>query len=194
MKALYMPDHSHFGLVDRPMPAIAPDEALVKVANAAICHTDVIIKSGTAGHVRYPVIPGHEFSGVVEACGPQVRYIQPGDRVAVHTVIACGQCPACRRGDTMACQHYDELGSKRDGGFAEYCAIPAKCLFKLPANVSLAEGAVTEPLANAVSALRWARPAAGRPGCHCRARADWSPRCATGAPRPAVDARAGGYA
>jgi threonine dehydrogenase-like Zn-dependent dehydrogenase len=152
-----MPDAGHFDLVDRPLPTLAADEALVKVANVAICHTDIIIKSGRAGHVHYPVIPGHEFSGVVERCGPAARYIKPGDRVAVHTVIACGQCPSCRRGDTMNCEHYDELGSKRDGGFAEYCAMPAKCLFKLPDQVSLAEGALMEPLANAVSVLRWAQ-------------------------------------
>jgi len=161
MKALYTPAPGQFDLVDRPMPKPEADEALVKVANVAICHTDVIIKSGKAGHVRYPVIPGHEFSGVVESCGPGARYIEPGDRVAVHTVIACGQCPSCRRGDTMSCNHYDELGSKRDGGFAEYCAMPAKCLFKLPDHVSLAEGALMEPLANAVSVLRWARVGSG---------------------------------
>ena len=161
MKALFTPEPGRFDLVDRPMPIMAADEALVKVANAAICHTDVIIRSGKAGHVRYPVIPGHEFSGVVTACGPEVRYVRPGDRVSVHTVVACGQCPACRRGDSMNCDYYDELGSKRDGGFAEYCAIPAKCLFKLPEHLSLAEGALLEPMANAVSIMRWAKVRSG---------------------------------
>lgn len=156
MKALFTEAPGRFGLAERPMPNPGPNDALVKVARAAICHTDVIIKDGQAGHVLYPVIPGHEFSGVVEACGSEVRYVKPGDRVAVHTVIACGQCPACRRGDTMSCDHYDELGSKRDGGFAEYCVMPAKCLFQLPEHISLAEGALLEPLANAVSIMRWA--------------------------------------
>lgn len=161
MKALYTASPGAFGLVERPLPVPAADEALVKVARASICHTDVVIREGKAGHVRYPVIPGHEFSGIVESCGSAVKYVQPGDRVAVHTVIACGQCPGCRRGDTMACEHYDELGSKRDGGFAAYCAVPARSLFKLADHVSLAAGALVEPGANAVSAVKQARVGQG---------------------------------
>jgi L-iditol 2-dehydrogenase len=139
------------------MPVAAPDEALVKVQRAAICHTDVIIRAGKAGNVIYPVIAGHEFSGVVESCGPEVKYIRPGDRVAIHTVVACGECPGCRRGDTMACERYNELGSKRDGGFAEYCTVPTRSLFKLPSHLSLGEGALTEPTANAISVVKQAR-------------------------------------
>ena len=66
-----------------------------------------------------------------------MKYIESGDRVTMHTILACGQCPACRKGDTMACKHYDELGSKRDGGFAEYCTVPGQHPFKLPDHVSL---------------------------------------------------------
>ena len=138
------------------MPARGPDEALVKVARAGICHTDVIIRAGQASHVRYPVIPGHEFSGVVHKVGPAVRYIKPGDRVAVHSILGCAQCTSCRKGDVLMCEHYDELGAKRDGGFSEFCAVPAIHLHRLPDNVSLEEAAMIEPLANACSALRQA--------------------------------------
>lgn len=154
MKALHTATPGKYGLADRPKPVPGPAEALVKVHRAALCHTDVIIRNGVAGHVNYPVIPGHEFAGIVEACGSQVTYVKPGDRVVVHTVVACGQCPACRYGDTMGCEYYDELGSKRDGGFAEYCAVPARSLFKLPDHVTLEAGALVEPLANAVSCVR----------------------------------------
>ena len=155
MKALYITAPGQYGLVDRPTPTPALDEALVKVAKASICHTDVIILAG-APHARYPVIPGHEFSGIVEECGPAVKHIQPGDRVGVHTILGCGQCPACGRGDHLACAHYDELGSKRDGGFAEYCTVPARHLHKLPDHVTLEEAAMLEPLANANSIIRQA--------------------------------------
>ena len=154
MKALYTEAPGDYGLVDRPEPTPAADEALVKVSRSALCHTDVNIRDGVAPHVRYPVVPGHEFAGVIEACGPAVKYHKPGDRVTVHTVLSCGQCRACRSGDTMACEHYDELGSKRDGGFAEYCTVPGRNLFRLPDHVTLEEGAVVECLANAVSVVR----------------------------------------
>lgn len=156
MKAIFARKSGEYGLTERPVPTPALDEALVKVARAGICHTDVVVRATTPGHLRYPFIPGHEFSGVVETCGPAVKYIAPGDRVAVHHVMACGQCPACWRGDTEGCHRYDELGSLSDGGFAEYCAVPARHLFKLPDHVTLGEGAMVEPLANAVSAVRQA--------------------------------------
>ena len=154
MKALYTTGPGQYGLVERPMPKPAPDECLVRVCRASICHTDVIIRDGVAGHVRYPFVPGHEFAGIVTQCGSAVRWIARGDRVAVHTVMACGQCARCRRGDTNGCEHHEELGSSRDGGFAEYCAVPARHLFRLPDHVTLTQGAMVEPLANAVSAVR----------------------------------------
>jgi threonine dehydrogenase-like Zn-dependent dehydrogenase len=157
MLALFATGPGEYGLADRPVPNPAADECLVRVSRASICHTDVIIRDGAADHVRYPFVPGHEFAGIVERCGSAVRWLEPGDRVAVHTVMACGQCPRCHRGDTNGCEHHAELGSSRDGGFAEYCAVPARHLLKLPDHVTLAEGAMVEPLANAVSVVRQLR-------------------------------------
>ena len=154
MRALYMASPSDHGLSERPLPKPAPDEVLIRVGRAALCHSDVIIRSGRADHVLYPFIPGHEFSGVVEECGSLVNHIEVGDRVAVHTILACGLCCACRQGDITSCENYDECGSRRDGGFAEYCAVPARWVFRLPDHVSLAEGALAEPLANACSVVR----------------------------------------
>jgi 2-desacetyl-2-hydroxyethyl bacteriochlorophyllide A dehydrogenase len=154
MKALYTSGPEDYGLVERPKPVPGPDEALVKVRYAALCHTDVIIRDGAAPGVQYPFVPCHEFAGVVEACGSQVDSIQPGDRVTVHQVYGCGGCLECRAGDVMVCQGVEIGGYTRDGGFAEYCTVPARYLFKLPDHVTLAEGAMVEPLANAVSAVR----------------------------------------
>ncbi|MHB9035387.1 MAG: zinc-dependent alcohol dehydrogenase [Armatimonadota bacterium] len=157
MKALYTAAPGDYGLVDRPVPEPAPGEALVKVVRAALCHTDVIIRNGQAGHVEYPVIPGHEFSGVIESCGENVENVKPGDRVAVATMMGCGLCsPRCRAGDNAACEVYTEPGSKRDGGFAEYCAVPARHLYKIPDHLTFEEAALIEPLSNAVSAVRGA--------------------------------------
>jgi len=156
MKALYTSSPGEYFLAERPVPIPGPDEALIKVIRAGICHTDVIIRAGGASHVRYPVIPGHEFAGVVESCGSASRFVKPGDRVAVHSILGCGQCPGCRKGDVATCENLDELGSKRDGGFGKYCTAPVRVLYKLPDHVTFEEAAMLEPLANAVSALRQA--------------------------------------
>ena len=161
MRALYTPSAGEYVLCERPTPVPSAGEALVRVTHAAICHTDLIIRDGRAGHVRYPVIPGHEFCGVIEACGAAVDRLSVGDPVAVETILSCGHCPACRTGDTNGCDDYDELGSKRDGGFAQYCVVPANHLHTLPAGISLAEAALIEPLANAVSVVRQARVGLG---------------------------------
>ena len=154
MKALYMASPTEYGLIDRPKPEPVADQVLVKVHKAGLCHSDVIIRSGKADHVLYPFIPGHEFSGVVAECGGLVKTLRPGDRVAIHSILNCGACPACRRNDVASCENYDECGSRRDGGFAEYCAIPARHAHKLADNVSLEESALAEPLANACAVAR----------------------------------------
>lgn len=155
MKALYTTKLGDYGLVERPRPVPAADDVLVKVASSGLCHTDVIIRYDGAPHVRYPVIPGHEFSGVVEECGTHVKAIKPGDRVAVHSILLCGQCPPCRKNRGHAfCENIDELGSVSDGGFAPYCVVPGRFLIKAPDHLSLAEVAMAEPLANAIEAVQ----------------------------------------
>jgi len=153
LRALYTPSPGQFGLAERPQPVPGPSDAIIRVTRASICHTDVIIRSGRAGHVQYPVIPGHEFCGVVEETGPAVRHLSRGDRVVVENLLYCGICPPCRRGDTNWCETYDELGGTSDGGFAEYCLVPARHLLPLPNQLSDAEGAMVEPLANAIAAV-----------------------------------------
>ena len=161
MKALYMSSPTEYGLTERPKPEPAADQVLVKVHKAGLCHSDVIIQSGKADHVLYPFIPGHEFSGVVEECGGLVKTLRPGDRVAIHSILNCGACPACRRNDITSCENYDECGSRGDGGFAEFCVVPARHAHKLANNVSLEEGALAEPLANACAVARNCRIAEG---------------------------------
>lgn len=161
MRALYTSAPGDFRLVDRPRPEPRGEKALIRVTRASICHTDIVIRAGKAGHVRYPVIAGHEFCGVVVETGAAAAHIAPGDRVAVRSILSCGSCLPCRAGRTNWCEHYDELGSITDGGFAEYCAVPARHLVKMPDAVSDASGAMIEPLANAVAAVTQAQIAEG---------------------------------
>lgn len=156
MKALYTTGPGQYSLVDRPCPMPADNEVLVKVARSGLCHTDVSIRDGTAIHVQYPVIPGHEFSGIIESCGTAVKYFKPGDRVAVHVLLGCGHCQSCHMGDPAGCIHFTELGASSDGGFAEYCVVPSHHLYRIPDQMTLEEAALIEPLANAISAVRCA--------------------------------------
>lgn len=154
MKALYTPGPGKFGLTDRPVPVPASDEVLVRVASVAICHTDLNIKNGRSPAVIYPRIPGHEIAGTIEVCGSSVRHLRSGDFGALQTIIGCGGCAPCRHGLTNNCEHFDELGLKRDGGFAEYCTIPAKNFVKMVPETDPDCACLCEPLANAVSAVR----------------------------------------
>lgn len=154
MKALYTDKPGKMGLVERPRPALTANDALVRVVRAGLCHTDLVIKQGQLVNAKYPFIPGHEFSGVVEECGSAIDYISPGDRVAVQHIMSCGHCPACRKGDTHACESVHDIGIEGDGGFAEFCSVPARHLYRIPDHVSFDEAALAEPLANAVSVVK----------------------------------------
>jgi 2-desacetyl-2-hydroxyethyl bacteriochlorophyllide A dehydrogenase len=153
LRALYTAAPGDFVLADRPIPNPGHDWALIRVVRAGICHTDVIIRSGKAGHVRYPFIPGHEFSAVVEEIGAGVQQLVPGDRVAVEILLNCGVCSYCHKGLTNKCENLLELGATADGGFAEHCVVPVSHLIRLPDSISDAAAAMAEPLANAVAVV-----------------------------------------
>ena len=136
--------------VAEPVPAAG--EVLVEVRAAGICGSDIPRIYRTGAHV-HPLIPGHEFSGVVvKAADAQREWLHR--RVGVFPLIPCHDCGPCRSRQYEMCRHYDYLGSRRDGGFAEYVAVPADNLIALPDTVSFAEGAMMEPMAVAVHAMR----------------------------------------
>lgn len=140
-----------FEEVSRPEPT--DSEVLVAVQAAGICGSDIprIYKTGAHTH---PLIPGHEFSGVVEKAGALADKKWEGKRVGVFPLIPCRECVACRKRQYELCRNYSYLGSRRDGGFAEYVSVPEWNLIELPADVSFAEAAMLEPMAVAVHAMR----------------------------------------
>ena len=155
MKAIYTTGPGNYGLADRPKPEPTGDEALVRVTAAGLCPNEVRLRDGLIKAARYPVVPGHQFAGVVKSCGPAVKHINPGDRVAVHPYVVCGECSVCRSaGPAHDCERYLMLGMTLDGGLAEYCAVPARHLYKLPDHVTAEEGALIENLANALAGAR----------------------------------------
>src|SRR5581483_5340672 len=94
MKAILITQPPHFELANLPDPRCGPEEVLIRTAHCGICGTDVEILHGTMpqGLARYPVVPGHEWTGVVEEVGPKVNDWRAGDRVSVEGYLPCGKC------------------------------------------------------------------------------------------------------
>lgn len=157
MKAWVLHNINDFKLETVNDPVIKDDEVLVEVRAAGICGSDIprVFYTGT---YFYPLIPGHEFSGVVAAIGKDVDPEWNGRRVGVFPLIPCCSCGPCQNKQYEMCRKYSYLGSRRNGGFAEYVAVPAWNLIKLPDNVDYAEAAMMEPMSVAVHAMRKIAP------------------------------------
>jgi 2-desacetyl-2-hydroxyethyl bacteriochlorophyllide A dehydrogenase len=145
--------------VDPPQPG--PGEVVVEVRAVGLCGTDVHIARGEFPPAPYPLIPGHEFAGVVVARGPGVTEPPLGARVAVDPTLACGACEACREGRPNLCARWGAIGDTVAGALAERVAVPARQCYPLPPGLGWGEGALVEPLACAVWAIRRARPHPG---------------------------------
>ena len=157
MKAWVLKSIGEIAYSDSKIPVPGDNEVLIRVKAAGICGSDIPRIYETGAH-NMPLVPGHEFSGVVEELGKNVDPSWRGKRVAVFPKIACGKCPSCRQRLFDYCQNYDYIGSRRDGAFAEFVTSPASNLLPLSDNISFEEGAMTEPLAVAANAVRR--------GCH----------------------------
>lgn len=141
-----------FALKDVPVPDPPHGWVRVRVRAAGICGSDLPVFDGVRP-VRLPVIPGHEVAGEVDMAGDGGSGYQPGDRVAVDLVVACGTCAACGAGQPELCQRLIELGFDADGGFAEYVVAPARNLHRIPPGLSFDEATAADPLASAFHGL-----------------------------------------
>lgn len=135
-----------FENVDIPVPE--DSETLVQIKAAGICGSDIprIFVNGT---YHFPTIPGHEFSGID---------VKTKKRVGVFPLIPCRKCKPCRDGRYEMCRNYSYLGSRTDGGFAEYAAVPEWNMVELSDNVAFEQAAMLEPMAVAVHAMRSISP------------------------------------
>lgn len=150
MKALVIerPRQASVTEVARPEPGAG--DVLVRVAATGICGSDVEILDGRrpAPYVRYPIIPGHEWAGTVEALGAGVTGIDLGAAVVAEGFRACGECVRCREGLTNLCQaEYAETGFTHDGACAEFVSVPASLVHVLPEGADLEAAALLEPAA-----------------------------------------------
>jgi L-iditol 2-dehydrogenase len=136
-----------------PRPAAGQCEVLVRVGFCGVCGSD-IPRVFVKGTYHFPTVCGHEFAGTVVACGPGVEEYGLGDRVVVFPLVWCGKCAACELGNYVQCSNYDYYGSRRDGAFAEFVAVPPRNLIRVPEGVSLEAASMTEPAAVALHALK----------------------------------------
>lgn len=143
-------------LLDRPVPKPGADNVLVRVKAAAICGTDVHIRSWnewSARRMRPPVVIGHEFCGEVVEAGKNVKGVKVGDRVSAESHLPCNVCSDCRMGNRHVCRHTGLLGVTRDGCFAEYLSVPAAIVYVADPGISYRTLAILEPFGQAVHAV-----------------------------------------
>lgn len=144
MKAAQITQPNQLDIVDIPIPEPAENELLVKVMASGICGTDIHIFRGEyLGD--YPVIPGHEFAGIVEATGSAVTRFKPGDWVAIEPNIACDNCYNCLNNRHNFCLNWTAVGVTRPGGMAQFVAAPEKAAFNI-GDLPFERGAFMEPL------------------------------------------------
>ena len=134
-------------------PSLSAGQVLVEVHAAGICNSD-IARVFTTGTYHFPTIPGHEFSGKVVEAFDDTGAAWVGKRVGVFPLIPCQECASCQSKQYEMCSNYNYLGSRCDGGFAEYVAVPVWNLIELPDEVSYQEAAMFEPASVALHAVR----------------------------------------
>ncbi|MCL5986816.1 MAG: alcohol dehydrogenase catalytic domain-containing protein [Actinobacteria bacterium] len=142
--------------VKKPVPAT--EEVLVRIKACGICQTDYSAYTGRRANLNFPMILGHEMSGIIEEIGDGVCDWQVSDEVIISPVVYCGKCYNCRIGKPHYCQYGQVLGGEgqpviRDGGFAEYIVVPTSVIYRKPENISFESAALTEPLAGSYKGL-----------------------------------------
>jgi L-iditol 2-dehydrogenase len=140
-----------------------PGEVVARPVYTGICGTDLELLAGVVdpAYTRYPLVPGHEWSGTIESVGPGVTGLEPGQPVIAEGIIPDRVCAECVRGHTNLCLVYDELGFTRAGAAADQVLLPAQVVHVLGEQVSLLDAALAEPAAVAWRAIGRGRP---RPG------------------------------
>ena len=166
MRALLLSEYKQLSVVDMPVPAIAEDEALVRVRACGVCGSDIHGYDGSTGRRIPPLVMGHEAAGVIERVGSRVDRFAAGDRVTFDSMVSCGACDFCRRGQINLCDNRMVLGVscgdyRRHGAFAEYVSVPARILYKLPDDLPFERAALTEAVSIAVHAVNRHVPAPG---------------------------------
>ncbi len=145
-------------LEDVPIPEPSLGEVVVRIKSCGFCATDYKAIKGIRRNVAFPLVPGHEPSGIVSAVGPGVRHVVEGDAVICQPSGFCGACAHCKAGNTHYCDHAFTTGGDGPedvwpGAFAEYMKTTESCLLHKPESLSFDAAALTEPLSGAWKGL-----------------------------------------
>ncbi len=160
MKAAFLTGLRRMELRDAPEPKlVGPDDVLIAIAIVGVCGSDMhYYRAGRIGCqlVQYPWIAGHECAGAVQAVGPAVRSLRPGQRIAVDPLIWCHKCDQCRAGDIHTCRDQSFLGcpGQLAGSLSQRLVMPEASCFPVPDSMTMARAALVEPLSIALWASR----------------------------------------
>ncbi len=137
-----------------PVPEVGDNQIKVKMKIIGVCGSDVHVNHGKHPYTKYPVVQGHEVSAIVEEVGSSVTNVKVGDRVTIQPQVVCGECYPCTHGMYNDCEVLKVMGFQTTGMASEYFVVDAEKAIKLPEGMSYDHGAMIEPLAVAVHAIR----------------------------------------
>lgn len=154
------PGKIEFREIDKPSPKAG--EVLVMIKRIGVCGSDIHVYHGLHPYTGYPVVQGHEVSGIVAEVGKGIQGLNPGEKVVFMPQVTCGQCYPCQHGMYHICDHLKVMGFQTDGAGQEYFPVAGEKVLKLPESITLDQGAMIEPVAVAVHALRRAGELEGK--------------------------------
>ncbi len=156
MKAAVWTGAEKMEVAELPMPVMQDDEVLLKIVATGVCGTDLAIYKGLFDKTRAvpPMALGYEFCGVITERGRNVKGFNAGDFVAADALLSCGKCFACLNGFPHVCRDLKLIGVDVNGGFAEYVAVKASKLHRLPDGIAPEIGGIVEPCAVAIHDIR----------------------------------------
>ena len=147
MKEVVITGPKQYKIREVPVPKPGDGEVLIQMKAAGVCGSDVHQFLGENPNAVFPRVPGHENAGVIVAVGKDVKNIKVGDHVVVDLVVACGECPQCKKGRRNVCRTVKARGSAIDGGWREYFAVPEHEVYLLPQDMPFKDAALIEPFA-----------------------------------------------
>lgn len=150
-----------FEVVDRSGPVAGEGEVIVRIAATAVCHSDLDIYTGSNKGIRYPVVLGHEATGIVDSVASADCGLNAGQRILINPVITCGHCDSCSRGLEHLCRNAGLFGREIEGSLSEYVRLDARYLYPLPSHLPLRDATLIETLATVRHAQERAELKAG---------------------------------